>query len=205
MEEMNKTAVRNPKVIELPSMDEVVMFAAKCHAGQTRKGSSLPYIVHPIGVLSLAAQWGVQSPVAHKACLCHDIREECPDVTYDQLVAVIGKEAADVCEELTFFPDTLSSLNEADQKHQYMKSFMTKSVTALVIKMADRVCNTLDFFHGGDPKYAAKYWGKGKPLFEAFKTRCEERAGREVQEFFGEEVYTQMKWSQDSVQRLVVR
>lgn len=198
-------ARKSAKVIELPCMDEVVMFAAKCHAGQTRKGNCLPYIVHPIGVLSLIAQWGVKCQVARKAAVCHDVREECPDVTYDQLVAVVGKEAADVCEELTFFPDAKSSLTEQDQKHQYMKTFMNKSIIALVVKMADRVCNTLDFFHGDDPKYAAKYWSKGKPLFEAFKTRCEERAGKEVQDTFGEEVYTQMKWSHDSVQRLVVR
>ena len=33
--------------------EKAVIFATKKHAGQSRKGNKLPYIIHPLGVASI--------------------------------------------------------------------------------------------------------------------------------------------------------
>lgn len=56
---------------------EAVEFAQKAHQGQYRKGSSLPYIVHPISVMESLILEGCSEEVAI-AGLLHDVIEDTP-------------------------------------------------------------------------------------------------------------------------------
>jgi (p)ppGpp synthase/HD superfamily hydrolase len=81
-------------------LQAVVLFAAEAHGNQFRKHSHLPYITHPFQVLSLVAEWNVCNPesvkagtpvydlITWKSALCHDIREERPDITQKMLEAL---------------------------------------------------------------------------------------------------------------------
>lgn len=51
-------------------------FAAKQHAGQTRKASTIPYLAHLIGVASLVLEAGGDEDLAI-AALLHDVVEDC--------------------------------------------------------------------------------------------------------------------------------
>jgi (p)ppGpp synthase/HD superfamily hydrolase len=51
-------------------------FAAKKHAGQTRKASTIPYIAHLMGVASLVLEFGGDEDMAI-AALLHDVVEDC--------------------------------------------------------------------------------------------------------------------------------
>ena len=51
-------------------------FAAKKHAGQTRKASTIPYIAHLMGVASLVLEAGGDEDMAI-AALLHDVVEDC--------------------------------------------------------------------------------------------------------------------------------
>ena len=53
-----------------------VQFAHRAHAGQQRKGSSTPYIAHPMSVAALAMHYGASEDVAI-AALLHDTVEDC--------------------------------------------------------------------------------------------------------------------------------
>lgn len=170
-------------------IQSVIEFAVKCHQGQIRKGSGLPYIVHPMAVLAKLADWEINCYKCWKAALCHDILEDCPDVTFDQLVEVIGVDAANIVQELTFKPDPHSDLSERVQKDQYMKSFQTKSIHAFVIKVADRICNTVDFI-STTPDYAPKYWKKADDLFRTMMLRGDEMIAE-----FGGGSFPRMKYT----------
>lgn len=147
-------------------MDTVVEFVVMAHKGQVRKHSGLPYVVHPFQVLTCLSEWGVNCPICWKAALCHDVLEDCPQITFEMLSDVIGQEAANIVQELTF-------VGPKSEKAAYMASFATKSVQALVIKIADRWCNTNDFeLH--QPDYALKYWDKAEKLFDEFVNRQQE-------------------------------
>ena len=51
-------------------------FAAKKHAGQTRKASTIPYLAHLMGVASLVLEAGGDEDLAI-AALLHDVVEDC--------------------------------------------------------------------------------------------------------------------------------
>ena len=156
-------------------LDKTLKYVVGKHLGQYRiepKPFRLPYIIHPMGVLQQVAQWGVTKIVTWKGALGHDLREDC-SLTYDQVKRALGEETADVIEELTFIPNPDSPFSIPQQKAEYMRSFFEKSIHALVIKVADRCCNTLDWLDT-DGEYGPKYWKKADELFSAMTTRREE-------------------------------
>lgn len=159
-------------------LHRTVRFATKKHDGQFRKEGGLPYIVHPMAVLSQIAEWEVPTLVTWLVAITHDVMEDC-GVSQDELEKVIGKEGAAIVRELSFFPVLLDLVPKHIQKQEYMKSFMTSSVHALVVKCADRCCNTHDWVVSVN-SYVTEYWKKADPLFSVFTTR---RA--EIVEFYG--------------------
>jgi len=74
---------------------------------------------------------------------------------------------------LTFIPTTKDKKEQAKEKDAYLKSFKYKPIEALVIKLADRICNVLDY-KLTDPGYAVIYFNKAKCLFEFYQERRNE-------------------------------
>jgi (p)ppGpp synthase/HD superfamily hydrolase len=69
--------LRTQKKIRLgPRFLRAFEFAAKKHAGQTRKASTIPYIAHLMGVASLVLEAGGDEDLAI-AALLHDVVEDC--------------------------------------------------------------------------------------------------------------------------------
>jgi (p)ppGpp synthase/HD superfamily hydrolase len=66
-----------PRAIRLgPRFLRAFEFAAKKHAGQVRKASTIPYIAHLLGVASLVLEAGGDEDLAI-AALLHDVVEDC--------------------------------------------------------------------------------------------------------------------------------
>lgn len=195
-----KTVLNGDDIIKhQAALAKTVMYVAKAHEGQFRKGNNLPYIVHPLAVLVELSNWGITKLVTLKAGVAHDVREERPDITPEALAKAIGVKEAAIVEELSFFPDPTSNLADHVQKAKYMETFMEKSLDALVIKVADRVRNSWDFYHT-DAAYAHKYWKKAVPLFDAMFSRLVE-----IEAEFGNEVMANMKFARDTLNRMLVR
>jgi len=69
-------------------------FAAKVHEGKVRKGSKIPYVVHPYEAAVIVA--GItKDPEVISAALLHDVIED-TDVTYEELKEEFGKRIADL-------------------------------------------------------------------------------------------------------------
>lgn len=69
-------------------------FAAKVHEGKVRKGTRIPYVVHPYEAAVIAS--GITSdPDVISAALLHDVIED-TDVTYEELKAEFGTRIADL-------------------------------------------------------------------------------------------------------------
>jgi (p)ppGpp synthase/HD superfamily hydrolase len=60
-----------------PLIDSALVFAAQAHRGQARKGTDIPYIVHPVGVMLLLRASGETDPEVLAAALLHDTLEDC--------------------------------------------------------------------------------------------------------------------------------
>ena len=57
-------------------LDAALAFAAVAHQGQKRKGTAIPYIVHPVGVMVVLLQAGETDAEVLAAALLHDTVED---------------------------------------------------------------------------------------------------------------------------------
>ena len=78
---------------------EAVIFAAQAHDGAARKGSVIPYIVHPMEVVAICATL-TDDPQVLAAAALHDVMEDC-GIGFDELsrrfgVRVAGLSLSDV-------------------------------------------------------------------------------------------------------------
>lgn len=161
------------------SLHRAIALAVEAHAGQfrddEREGLRLPYIVHPLAVLITLWRWGVAASDTLVAAVLHDTVED-TDVTTEQIEAEFCPRVASIVGELTFTPPSGITREERGRlKHEaYMPHFATASPEALAIKIADRLCNTMDFLAGSTPDYAPVYFRKAEVLFEAMHARLAE-------------------------------
>ena len=164
------------------SLDRAIELATKRHAGQRRKwkikGVALPYIFHPLDVMRRLWSWGIVDTDVLIAAVCHDLVED-TNATYYEIEEAFGRQATVYVEELTFLGEGKK------EKEAYIATFKKKttSVGALVIKIADRLCNVEDF-QVPSPDYAPKYFHKAAALWEALDERQDE-----IKERFGQESY----------------
>ena len=77
------------------SVDKAIAFATKAHEGQFRKGTSRPYIVHPIEVCDIVASMTRDEDIISAAVL-HDTIEDCPQITEEILAEEFGERVASI-------------------------------------------------------------------------------------------------------------
>lgn len=141
-------------------IETALAFAGEAHKGITRKRLSYnvicPFIVHPVEVFKLVWTWGTVDDTIAVAALLHDTVED-THVQLQEVEQKFGLAVANIVAELTLRKDM--------DKQAYLDDFKNKSVEALVIKFADRICNVRDFGIY-DRVYAKKYLAKADNLFQ---------------------------------------
>ncbi len=75
---------------------KAIEFASRAHHGQYRKGTKIPYIVHPLGVAKILIEYGCPER-AVIAGILHDTVEDTP-VTLDEIKQTFGSDIADLVE-----------------------------------------------------------------------------------------------------------
>lgn len=76
---------------------QAMIFAAEKHDGAVRKGSDIPYIVHPMEAAAIAATITDDQEILAAAAL-HDVMEDC-GVTYEELRERFGERVARIVRE----------------------------------------------------------------------------------------------------------
>lgn len=145
-------------------LHEAVNIAYHSHFGQIRKGIPLPYIVHPIEVMKMLASWGIKEEWVLAAAVLHDTLED------TKLSEVELRKFNGLIANLVLELTRKDSTSKAD-KAEYLASFSTKSIWAVVIKIADRICNTRDFYYEGKTRYANTYFHAAMPVFDLLDIR----------------------------------
>lgn len=170
-------------------IQKAVDFATECHRGQFRKKMVLPFIIHPLDVLREVMSYGVKDVDVLMATVCHDVLEDCKDVSIQKIEDTIGKRATEIVIGLTFSP-VKNSIPFKIQKQQYLDDFDSpKPIECLVVKAADRICNVRDF-KLTDKTYAPEYFHKADMLFMYMKRR-----DREINAKFGIGTSSVMRYS----------
>ena len=149
----------------MEQLNKAFDLAHRLHLGHYRKGNGVPYIKHVLDVCAFLAQIGIpkdQYPNVWMATYLHDTIEDVktttPPLIEAAILAATNNEVLNIVKELTFYP-------EKQTKEEYINSIPSKSIWAILIKLADRYCNVKDFAESGDKKYALIYYKKFTPLY----------------------------------------
>ncbi len=121
---------------------EALEFAAKLHEGQRRK-SGAPYISHPCAVSEIMVrEMGFKDPVLLAGALLHDVVEDIPWMSLEDIEARFGTgvaELVDGCTKLARFHLDRASLK--DLTHSKIFISASRRLGVLLIKLADRLHN----------------------------------------------------------------
>jgi (p)ppGpp synthase/HD superfamily hydrolase len=113
-----------------------IQFAAAAHAGQFRKGTRIPYIVHPLRVAQLLLESGCPDHVAIAGVL-HDTVED-TFVSIEQIERLFGSRVAHLVEGATE-PDKLETW---EHRKEHTVTFLeTATQEMLCVSIADKLDN----------------------------------------------------------------
>jgi GTP pyrophosphokinase len=165
---------------------DAVAYATDAHAGQVRKGTSIPYITHPIAVSALVLEFGGDEDLAIAGVL-HDVVEDC-GVTVDDLMGKFGERVADLVEACTDGVPDETGRKPAwrTRKETYLSHLQTASADLLLVSICDKIHNAraieadrstigdavFDRFTAGRAGTYWYYWA----LHDVFKARLGEMA-----------------------------
>ncbi len=149
----------------IPLLTHAIQFATRAHHNQVRKGTDLPYIVHPFAVGLLLSQLRFPETVI-AAGLLHDTLEDC-GVTEAALASEFGPEIAALVVGASE-PD--KSLSWQERKQHTIASLRTATWPVKAVVAADKLDNLRSM--------AADFARIGDALWSRFKQ------GREQQEWY---------------------
>lgn len=73
-------------------LDQAILFATEAHKGQLRKGSDMPYILHPLEAAAIVGTMTSDDEIIAAAVL-HDVVED-TNTTIEQIEALFGRRVA---------------------------------------------------------------------------------------------------------------
>ena len=139
-------------------IDKAIAVATAAHKGQTRKGSNLPYIVHPMEAMSIVATESEDQEMLAAAAL-HDVVED-TGITMDELRAMFGDRVADMVGA-----DNNPPHREGDtwysRKQEAIDRLAAASRDAQMVAMGDKLSNLRSI--------ANDYKKHGDDLWKRFK------------------------------------
>ena len=134
----------------MPTIFDAIEFAARAHAGQYRKGTRIPYIVHPLAVARILIESDAPDDVIQAAVL-HDVIED-TDVKIQELRAAFGDTIAELVQDMSE-PKHRTDTWENRKRHT-LEFLETAPQNVLLIKVADQLDNIRgleqDFLHQGE-------------------------------------------------------
>lgn len=128
------------------TLQKAFELAVVAHRGQIRKGSKLPYIIHPMRAVCRLLGLKEDSNNVYMICcamILHDVVED-GGITIEQIAKDFGLHIAALVEELTSDNQMIELLG----KTQYLSmKMMSMTSYAFTIKLIDRLDNICDMKH----------------------------------------------------------
>jgi (p)ppGpp synthase/HD superfamily hydrolase len=143
-------------MVDLHLVEKARSYATWAHGdiGQRRKYTDEPYIVHPKAVVDILT--GVNKHTTQMLCLgwLHDVVEDVPNITIDNINMAFGQELAEAME---FITDRKSPyLNRYTRKAIYRAKLSIAPDWVKTVKLADCIDN-LDSIIKYDSQFAKVY------------------------------------------------
>lgn len=141
-----------------PTIRQALRIAAKAHRNQTRKGSDIPYLVHPVAVaLILMEHTSDEATLA--AALLHDVLEDARDVySEEQMREDFGSVVTDTVKAVTK-DDSITDWRARNE--DYLATLRaSNNDRAMMVCAADKINNltdTLEDYEARRPNTWAKF------------------------------------------------
>jgi (p)ppGpp synthase/HD superfamily hydrolase len=132
--DIDELMARTDFVERSPLTREALAFAADRHAGQTRDGDDVPFVVHPVEVACLLHEAGYSDEVVAAGVL-HEVLED-TDVERPELASRFGERVAGLVAAVS---DDPSIEDEAERKAALRQQVAASGEEAGVIFAADKV------------------------------------------------------------------
>ncbi|MBY0380202.1 MAG: RelA/SpoT family protein, partial [Burkholderiales bacterium] len=135
-----RSAKRNLKADEMTKIRLAYEVAGFSHYTQKRK-SGEPYIIHPIEVATIIAEWDLDCATICGSLL-HDVIED-TSATKEDIIQIFGTEIAELVDSVT----KLEKINFETEENAHAEYFrkvvlaMAKDIRVILIKLADRMHN----------------------------------------------------------------
>lgn len=142
-------------------VQKAILFAVKKHRHQLRKGTNLPYVVHPLSVMKQLIDMGAEEDIIIAGIL-HDTLED-TDISYRELKRKFGVRVADIvkgCSENKNLPwkarkqETIDKMNNPDNEDVFL------------VELADKYCNLRDIYLEHEEK---GFWKRFKASKKSLK------------------------------------
>ena len=117
--------------------DRAILFAVEAHRGTARRGKRLPYIVHSLEAMTIAASMTDDQEILAAAAL-HDTVEE-TDVTLEELKSRFGERVASFVE--TESDDLSSGDTWHEKKRKSAARLASASREAKIVALGDKLSN----------------------------------------------------------------
>lgn len=144
-----------------PRLEKAVRVAAMAHRKQTRKGSELPYIIHPFSVMTIAAAVTDDEDTLI-ACLFHDIIEDVPEeYSVQQMRTEFGDRVVAIVRGVTKDDD---AGDWYDISRAYLQNLRNNaSDESVIVSAADKTHNLMSVL--------ADYETEGEAVWQKFTTK----------------------------------
>ena len=120
-------------------IDKAIAFATKAHEGQVRKGTSRPFIQHPLEVGKIVATMTDDEEIISAAIL-HDTIEDCVGVTEEILCQQFGKRVASMVAQ----ESEDKSKTWIERKSATIEHLKVAPIEIQMIGLADKLSNMRD-------------------------------------------------------------
>ena len=120
-------------------VNKAIEFATKAHDGQLRKGTTRPFILHPLEVGKIVASMTKDEEVICAAIL-HDTIEDCEGITEELIANTFTKRVANMVAK----ESEDKSKSWMERKIHTIKKLRTASIEVQMIGLADKLSNMRD-------------------------------------------------------------
>lgn len=147
-----------------PKIQKAIIQSAVLHQNQKRKGTPLPYIIHPYSVAFILSDYTNDEDII-VAGLLHDVLEDVPNYSGDDMKKEFGEKVYKIVKEVSEDKDPNDKSEDKKitwqkRKEDYLANLKNNSFEAMMVCCADKIHNLLSLIEA--------YKEQGDDLWDKF-------------------------------------
>ncbi len=154
-----------------PALDEAFRLAREVHDGDVRKGTTIPYIAHVLGVTAIALEYGATEAEAIGALLHDTVEDGGGEARLAEIRARFGDEVGDIvlgCSD-SLIEDPEQKAPWLERKTAFLRQLEHAPASVCLVSAADKLHNVRaiarDFRDSGDAVWSRFTGGRDGTLW----------------------------------------